>query len=158
MERIENCVVHARKKNLYYVKLVKNAKCDGCKACGFGRKNFLIVPALSEVECAEGDRVTVQMPESGVKASYVYLYLLPLLCLFIGLMIPYGHGEWWMLLGGACGLAASIPVVYAFERLFRRRRQFLPVILRMADESEGEAQAEDVQAKENDPQNNDPQN
>lgn len=73
MERIEYCTVHARKKNRYYVKIVKNAKCEGCKACGFGRKNHLILPALSQIECETGDSVAVAMPEKQVKGSFVFI-------------------------------------------------------------------------------------
>ncbi|MDE6398593.1 MAG: SoxR reducing system RseC family protein [Clostridiales bacterium] len=139
MERIEQCVVHARKKNLYYVKLTKNAKCEGCKACGFGRKNYLIVPAQSEIECRAGDRVAVRMPAHGVKGSYLYLYLLPLACMFAGLMIPYGHGEAWMLLGGGIGLAVGIAIAYGVERLFRRSKKYLPVIVQTAENAERNA-------------------
>ncbi len=146
MQRLERCVVHARKKDLYYITLTKNAKCEGCKACGFGRKNHLTVPALSEIECKAGDSVTVRMPESGVKGSYLYLYLLPLACMFAGLMIPYGHGEKFMLLGAAIGLAVSLPVVYGIERLFRRRKKYLPVILCMADLPSVQEETQNVSA------------
>ena len=133
MEHLEQCVVHTRKKNLYYVKLTKNAKCEGCKACGFGRKNYLIVPAQSEIECRAGDRVAVRMPEKGVKGSYLYLYLLPLACMFAGLMAPYGHGEARMFLGGMIGLAIGIAAVYGIERLCRRRKKYLPVIVQKTE-------------------------
>ncbi len=121
--------MHARKKNLYYIKIVKNEKCDGCKACGFGRKNHLILPAQSDIACEVGDYVSVAMPEKRVAASYVYLYVLPLLCLFIGLMIPYGHPEKFMLLGGLIGLVVGIGILYGIERLYRRRKKYLPVIV-----------------------------
>lgn len=130
MEELERCVVHARKGGLYYVKITKNAKCDGCKACAFGRKNYVVTPAVGEDGYAVGDTVDIRMPQKNVKAPYVYLYLLPLLCLFIGLMIPYGHGELYMFIGGAIGLACSIPAVYAIEIAFRRRKKYLPVIVR----------------------------
>ena len=135
MERIERCVVQRKKRGLYYIRLTKNEKCEGCKACGFGKKNFLVVPALSDIPCNVGDEVTVAMPQSRVKGAYLYLYLLPLLFLFAGLMIPYGHGEGWMLLGGVIGLCAGIPVVYGIERLFRRRKKYLPVIKSVLSES-----------------------
>ncbi len=128
MQIIERASVRSRKKDLYYISITKNAKCDGCKACGFGRKNRLTMPALSLIECNAGDTVCVRMPEKQVKASYVYLYLLPLLFMFAGLMIPYAYGEIYMLIGAGVGLAVSVPVVYAVERLFRRRKKYLPVI------------------------------
>ncbi|MCI8412774.1 MAG: SoxR reducing system RseC family protein [Clostridia bacterium] len=138
MERIETCTVQKRKRNLYYIRLTKNAKCEGCKACAFGKKNALIVPALSEIDCAAGDSVAVSMPEKRVKASYVYLYLLPLACMFIGLMIPYGHGESYMFLGAMAGIAVSVPAVYLIERMFRRRKKYLPVIVRKISQKENE--------------------
>ena len=110
MQIIERASVRSRKKDLYYISITKNAKCDGCKACGFGRKNRLTMPALSLIECNAGDTVCVRMPEKQVKASYVYLYLLPLLFMFAGLMIPYAYGEIYMLIGAGVGLAVSVPV------------------------------------------------
>ena len=135
MQITESCEVCSRKGKLYYVKLVKNAKCDGCKACGFGCKNYLVMPALSQIDCAVGDRVEISMPERRVKGSYVYLYLLPLILTFIGIMMPFGHGEAWMLMGGAIGLAASVPAVYLIELAFRRKKKYLPVILRKISET-----------------------
>ena len=129
MERIECGEVYAYKKNVYYVKLTKSAKCEGCKACGFGRKNHVILPARSQVDCNVGDTVFVAMPERDIKGSYVYLYLIPLLLMFVGLLIPYAHGELWMLCGGGIGLAAGIVAIYLFERLFRKREKYLPTIL-----------------------------
>lgn len=78
------------------------------------------------------------MPEKRVKASYVYLYLLPLACMFIGLMIPYGHGESYMFLGAMAGIAVSVPAVYLIERMFRRRKKYLPVIVRKISQKENE--------------------
>jgi hypothetical protein len=39
------------KGNLYYVKLSKSEKCEGCKVCDFGKNNSITVPALTEVDC-----------------------------------------------------------------------------------------------------------
>lgn len=134
----EVCLVHSHKKSGYYITMTKSAKCEGCKACGFGRKNKLVLPALSQIECEVGDRVVVQMPESSVKGSYVYLYLLPLLFIFVGMMIPYGHSELYMFIGAAIGFCVSIPLVYLIERLFRRRAKYLPIIIRKIDKEQGE--------------------
>ena len=136
MERLENCEVHSRKKDLYYIKIVKNEKCDGCKACGFGRKNFLIVPAVAETDCKVGDKVTVAMPACNVKHSYIYLCLLPLLGMFIGLMIPYGYGEKFMLIGGIIGFLICLPIIYLLERLFRRKKKYLPTIIEKTSDTE----------------------
>ncbi len=144
MERIEYCTVHSRKKNRYYVKIVKNAKCEGCKACGFGRKNHLILPAVSKVDCEAGDSVAVAMPEKQVKGSYLYLYLLPLIFLFAGLVIPISVGEKAMFLGGAIGLIASIPVMYLIERLYRRRKKYLPVIVGKLSNTEKPLEGENI--------------
>lgn len=126
---MEQATVYSRKKNRYFIKLTKSAKCDGCKACGFGRKNYVILPAISEVECNTGDCVEVEMPEKSVKGAYVFLFLLSLLFMFVCLMIPYGHGEIYMFIGGIIGLVISIPVIYAIERLYRRQKKYLPKII-----------------------------
>lgn len=131
MERIECGEVYAHKKSVYYVKLTKSAKCEGCKACGFGRKNHIVLPAHSQVDCCVGDTVFVAMPERDIKGSYVFLYLIPLLFVFVGLLIPYGHGELWMLCGGGIGLAAGVATAYLAERLFRKRGKYLPTILQV---------------------------
>lgn len=138
MERIEVGEVTAKKKSLVYVKIVKNDMCNTCKACAFGRKNTLVVPALSETECGVGDRVSLRMPTEQVKGSYVYLYLLPLLFLFAGLMIGMPFGEKTMFIASLVGLAVSVPVVYGIERLFRRQKKYLPVVLNKIDCEEEE--------------------
>ena len=38
-------------------------------------------------------------------------------------------------MGGAIGLAASVPAVYLIELAFRRKKKYLPVILRKISET-----------------------
>ena len=76
--------------------------------------------------------------EKQVKGSYLYLYLLPLLFLFAGLVIPFSYGEKAMFLGGVIGLAISIPTVYFIERLYRRSKKYLPVIVSKISATETE--------------------
>lgn len=137
MQRIESGVIYARKKSKYYVKITKSSECNGCRACGFGRKNHIIMLAQSNIDCEVGDTVSIRMPDKTVKGSYLYLYLLPLLLAFIGIMSAYGHGEKLMFLCGAIGLAVSFPLIYLIERLFRRKKGYLPVILGKIQSEEG---------------------
>lgn len=125
-----------RRRSLTYVRLTKNEKCSGCKACGFGKKNYLDMPALCEIDCKAGDTVTIALPEKQVKGAYLYLYLLPLAFMFAGLMIGYTHGERIMFLGAAIGLTISIPVVYVIERLFRKSKKYLPTVLQVISETD----------------------
>ena len=129
MQITETCEVSYIKRGLYYVKLTKNAQCEGCKVCTFGRKDHLVLPAQSQVECKAGDTVSVVMPEESVKGSYIYLYIIPLITMFAGLMAFYLLGEWFMLLGCLLGLTVGFAAVYLIERIFRRRKKYLPMIV-----------------------------
>jgi len=55
----ETGTVNKIKGKLYYVKLSKSEKCEGCKICDFGKNNSITVPALSDVECGVGDNVVI---------------------------------------------------------------------------------------------------
>ncbi len=132
---IEKGEVCYRKNGSYRIRIIKSAKCNGCKACGFGRKNHIILPAVSQIECDIGDTVNVRMPEKSIKGAYVYLYLVPLLFLFAGIMIPYNKGETFMMIGGAIGLATGFLTTLLIEKLFKRRKVYMPTILEKISET-----------------------
>ncbi|MDE7394829.1 MAG: SoxR reducing system RseC family protein [Clostridiales bacterium] len=139
MERIELGEVTASKKSISYVKITKNEACEGCKACAFGRKNVLVLPAQSLVPCSKGDKVKIRMPSEQVKGAYLYVYLLPLLFLFAGLMIGLPLGEKVMYLTAFLCFCGSIPVVYGIERLLRRQKKYLPMIVEIVNENKEQA-------------------
>ncbi len=142
MQRLEQAVVAKVKRGATYVRLTKSDACGACKACAFGRKNIVVLQANRECECSVGDRVTVRMPESTIKGSYLLLYLLPLLFLLAGLLAGSPWGEKVMFVCAICALILGFVAVSLLDRLFRRQKKYLPTIVSVSDVS-------DVKEKEN---------
>lgn len=142
----EECTVIKKEKNLTYIKLVKSSKCDGCKACGFGKKNTLVLPALCEIDCNSGDRVMVTMPEKTITGAPIITYVIPLLFFLGGLLAVIPLGEGFMLLFGLIALAISFVPIYFIDRHYKKSAKYLPIIT-------GKIGAESIQILNNDENN-----
>ena len=135
MPILETGTVVKCKKNTAYVRLIKKSECGACKACAFGRKNELILPAVCDTVFDAGTVVTVQMPEKPIRGAAYILYLLPLATLFAGLLGGYSiGGTLWTVTLGTVGLLTGFFAVYAIERAYRRNKAYRPLVLGPAEE------------------------
>ena len=100
-----------------YVTVDRTAACDGCKACVFGKKTAINLPAVNHVGAKEGDAVRISM-ERDAKSSLLSVAIglgIPLVCMIIGLVVSFYTGlvEWaCVLIGLGCsivGLFVTIP-------------------------------------------------
>lgn len=121
-------VVKADKKRIY-IETVKNAKCESCKACNFGRRNTVTMPAYGDISCRKGDMVLVELPQAQIKTAALVLYVLPLLFFLGGLLAGMPLGEGFMLLFAVLFMTVGFVAAYGIDRLYRRQKKFLPRIL-----------------------------
>lgn len=125
---IEESVVKKVKGKLAYISLEKKAECNGCRCCAFGKNQIITIPALTDVTVKEGDKVRVIMPSKVIGAASFYMYALPLILILIGLLIGKRWGDFGMIISALAALIISLPVVYFIDRLYRRKKKYMPLI------------------------------
>lgn len=117
------------KGGLYYVKLSKSEKCEGCKVCDFGKNNSITVPALTDVQCEVGDTVVLRSP---IKKTYInsfVMYLLPIVITVICAVIVYNitYSDLAVLISCGIALAVSFLLVFILDKFIRNKNN-MPLI------------------------------
>lgn len=123
-----------------YVSITKSAECEGCKACNFGRDNTMSLPAVDELGCAIGDKVLVQMPEKRIIGASVYMYGIPLLLMLIAAFIGNIFSQTVAIISAFAALFVSVAVVWFIDKRYRRKKDFMPLIIKIINDNEGEKQ------------------
>jgi positive regulator of sigma E activity len=119
------------KGNLYYVKLSKSEKCEGCKVCDFGKNNSITVPALTEVDCKVGDSVIIRSPVKKRYLSSIIMYLIPIVVVLVCAIITYNatKDDSTVLISCAIGLVVSFLVIFILDKLIRNKDN-MPLIIK----------------------------
>ncbi|MBE5731508.1 MAG: hypothetical protein E7353_00605 [Clostridiales bacterium] len=127
----ETGTVNKIKGKLYYVKLSKSEKCEGCKICDFGKNNSITVPALSDVECGVGDNVVIRSPIKKNYLSSIIMYLLPIVVMLICAIVSYNitSNDLTVLITCAIGLVVSFIIVFVLDKLIRNKNN-MPLIIK----------------------------
>ena len=123
------------KGNLYYVKLSKSEKCEGCKVCDFGKNNSITVPSLSEVECKVGDSVVLRSPIKKKYLSSIIMYLLHIIAMVVCAIITYNvtNSDLAVLIACVASLAVSFLVIFILDKLIRNKNN-MPLIIKNISE------------------------
>lgn len=131
----EEFVVSKIKNGTAYISLTQKEKCGGCKACALGRGKKISLPAIMDVSCGEGDTVMVEMPQKDSRFSLL-LFVIPLVFLVIGFIIGgFIGGDLARFVAALVLCALSFALALPLERLFRSRREYMPVITEVIKES-----------------------
>ena len=119
------------KGNLYYVKLSKSEKCEGCKVCDFGKNNSITVPSLTEVDCKVGDSVIIRSPVKKRYLSSIIMYLIPIVVMLVSAIITYNatKDDSTVLISCAIGLVVSFLVIFILDKLVRNKDN-MPLIIK----------------------------
>lgn len=119
------------KGNLYYVKLSKSEKCEGCKVCDFGKNNSITVPSLTEVDCKVGDSVIIRSPVKKRYLSSIIMYLIPIVVMLVCAIITYNatKDDLTVLISCAIGLVVSFLVIFILDKLVRNKDN-MPLIIK----------------------------
>lgn len=130
-----------------WVETVRQSACGNCQAragCGQAllhklsagsRQGFIRV--LSEHRHQVGDQVVIGIPEDAVVLGSVWLYMVPLLALFLFAMLAQSLGlsEPAIVAGASLGLAAGLALVRWHGRRHSGDPRFQPHVLRTAQHS-----------------------
>ena len=119
------------KGNLYYVKLSKSEKCEGCKVCDFGKNKSITVPSLTEVDCKVGDSVIIRSPVKKRYLSSIIMYLIPIVVMLVCAIITYNatKDDLTVLISCAIGLVVSFLVIFILDKLVRNKDN-MPLIIK----------------------------
>lgn len=91
--------------------------------------------AENSVGAAEGDWVEVSVSDGSRLAATVIVFLIPLAALAAGLLLGSLWGELWMFLLGVIFMLLSYTIVWAADRLVKKKRGFLPVIIQIKEKN-----------------------
>ncbi len=126
----EKCTVTRVKGKHAYIELIRNPKCDGCKACAFHGGDKIILPAIKDCECEAGDTVVVRMPEKQFPAASLLLFGIPLVCFLIGIVAGrFVGGELIMAVMGFAFAALGYIISVLADRAIKNNRAYTPVVV-----------------------------
>lgn len=119
------------KGNLFFVKLTKSQKCEGCKVCDFGKNNHITIPSLSEVDCNVGDEVVIRSPIRKTYLSSLIMYLMPIVIMLISAIIVHNifKNDLYVLIACAVSLLLSFLLVFVLDKLVRNKKN-MPLIIK----------------------------
>ena len=128
MPLVEECRVVKVIGDYAVIELERKPECDGCKACAFNRRNILRMTARSEIPCAAGDMVSVEMPQKSIKGSYLVLFLLPLVLMLIAVSVT-AEFAWYVQIPSILGaLLLGLIATFLCDKLIKRKAAYMPTI------------------------------
>ncbi|MCL2675960.1 MAG: SoxR reducing system RseC family protein [Firmicutes bacterium] len=143
----EECVITKVKGGTAYIALAQQDKCGGCRLCAFGRGKKVVLPAIMDAPCKAGDTVIAEMPTKETAFS-LFLFIIPLVFLGLGFFVGGFIHDIARVAGALVFCAAAVAVCVPIERAFRRRREFMPVIIEVIDNTKPVEKAENAQKSE----------
>jgi len=108
--------------------------CVGCNRCaksGTGKELL----AENRAGAEPGDLVEVSVSERSRLAATAVVFLIPLAALAAGLLLGSLWGELWMFLLGVIFMLLSYTIVWAADRLIKKKRGFLPAIIKIKEKN-----------------------
>ena len=107
--------------------VVRSEACQACRACNFGQQERVYID-IGDLQCAEGDRVTVDIDEGSVSRASVVAYGLPVAALFAGLMLGtlISGRDYVQALCALAGLAAGLAAVRILDKKLKKTGRYTP--------------------------------
>ncbi|MGB7386027.1 MAG: SoxR reducing system RseC family protein [Pseudomonas neustonica] len=127
-----------------WVATIRSSTCGSCQAkagCGQALLQKLgsassqgFVRALTDREWQVGDEVMIGVPEDALVKSAIWVYLVPLVCLFAAALLAQAlsWSEPQMILSSAVGLAFGFVLVRWHDRMVRSDPQLQPQVIAAA--------------------------
>ena len=131
---VEECLVKKIKGNTAYIAVVRGAKCQGCKACVFGNKKEIILPAVNDIGCSAGDTVLADIPEREVIAAPFYMYFLPIVMMVAGIVVGGLVNTTFQIILGFALLVLSFVALYFIDRAYQRSKKLAPKLLEILNQ------------------------
>ena len=132
----KTAVIKSIKNSFATVVLEREQSCEGCKGCVLAVRNITRLAYLEEgVKCETGYKVRLTMPEKQIPLAVMWLYVIPLVGLFIGLFIGMFIGilldlnsELLAAIFASVFCVIAVVPVGMVDMTYRRRKEFLPVV------------------------------
>ena len=126
------------KKDQYHVEIAKHDKCNGCKACAFGKNGKVTLRAISLIDCNVGDRVAIAVKrKQNATVAYLTMFCLPLALMLISAFIAHFTvgGDLTVaiavLIGFGVGMICSYFANKVVESKAKKRGEFPTIIKRI---------------------------
>lgn len=122
------------KGKIAFVSMQPEGGCAGCNRC-FKRDGGNELMTENPVGAVPGDVVEVQLSARSRLVAMIVVFLIPLAALGLGLWIGSFWGELWMFLTGVICLVLSYTIVWAIDKLLKKKRNFMPVIIKIKEKN-----------------------
>ncbi len=145
---VEDGIVMEIRGKRALVKTVRNDACAGCSSKGMcqtlgGSGEEVSVEANNIVGAREGDHVKIELSDSTFVSSSFFIYMVPILCLIIGLAVGDHiaslrglNKDSTTLISGILFFAASVAVIYPIlNRRAKKNSNYVPDIIIIVKES-----------------------
>ncbi|MBT9152957.1 MAG: hypothetical protein DDT36_01086 [Firmicutes bacterium] len=134
-------VVVSLKDSRATVKVLQRGACGSCRQkCGLAHEiKELRLEVLNPLAAQVGDRVMLDLPDHQVLKAALWVYLWPLLFLFLGVFLGmvFLQSEIYALFLGLFGLACSYGVIkMSLEPKIRQSNQYTPTITGFSDKED----------------------
>ncbi len=110
------------------VEIRRAEKCAGCGRCAFNRRDRIRVTAIKDVACTAGDRVVVALPEKDIVLAPLFLFALPVLFMLAAVVLCRTLPVYAQIAVIAAALGCGFAVAFAADRIYRKKRRYMPVI------------------------------
>jgi sigma-E factor negative regulatory protein RseC len=120
----EKGIITAKKGKVYVVRVSKTSACDGCKACAFGKNDYVDFKANSDIECGIGDSVVVETPAVKPYLTILLFFVLPVVLVLGAALIAsaFGLSELHIALISLGLVVAVFSALFVVYRVFLRSK------------------------------------
>lgn len=109
--------------------------CDSCHGCSH-QTETVMVTAQNDVQAQPGDVVQVESASHRVLALAVLLYIMPIVLMIGGYLLPFVSGDW-KVLTAFCGLAIGMLICVAYSAHMKRSNEMTYHITYILEEKRG---------------------
>lgn len=95
--------------------------CDSCHGCAH-QTEVLMVTARNDVGAKPGDVVQVESETGRVLRLALLLYIMPMILMIVGYMLPFVYGNW-KVLSAFLGLGVGIGICVIYSNYMKQRNE-----------------------------------
>ena len=95
--------------------------CDSCHGCAH-QTEVLTVIARNDIGAQPGDTVQVESETGRVLRLALLLYIMPMVLMFAGYLLPFAHGNW-KVLAAFAGLGVGIGICVIYSAYMKRKNE-----------------------------------
>ncbi len=133
--------VVGKKKDVLEVCFKRSAMCEHCGQCT-GKAHEEVFKVFGQAEI--GDFVDVKMPETKILKVSLIVYLVPLVCFLLGLLLGNAifHSDAYTALFGVLFLALSLVSLHFYDKKTDIRNKYMPQIVQVYHNQKGDNENE----------------